>query len=159
MTNSKRVLSAVFCLLALFCFCCGEMSLNTLYTRDYEFRGITFALCLFLLIFFLWRLLKCQTNAWTDRICIFLFALSLRLAVGLSYTSLPVSDFLTEYQTASALAAGDRSLVMSVKYTHNFPFILPFVFYQTLLIRIFSNSLRFLQGINALITASICLVL
>jgi hypothetical protein len=125
------------------------MSLGALYSREHEFRGITYAVGMFAVVLVLWRCLRRQNRLWADRACIFALALLLRGVVGLLYTCRPVSDFLTEYQAASALAAGDGTLVRSAKYTQSFPFILPFVFYQTLLIRVFSDSLVVLQGINA----------
>jgi uncharacterized membrane protein YfcA len=132
------------------------MSLNTLYSREQEFRGVVYAVGLFAPVFVLWRCLRRRNRPW---LYIFALALVLRAALGLLYSCRPVSDFLTEYQSAAALAAGDVSLVLADKYTHKYPFILPFVFYQALLIRIFSDNVGVLQGINALITASICLLI
>jgi hypothetical protein len=131
------------------------MSLSTLYSREHEFRGAAYAIVMFALAVVLWRCLRRQNRPW---LCVFVLALALRVALGLFYSCRPVSDFLTEYQSASALAAGDMSLALSDKYTQKFPFILPFVFYQSLLIRIFSDHVGVLQGVNALITASICLL-
>ena len=90
-------------------------------------------------------------------IILFLIALFLRIIICLVVKTEPISDFKALLEASRSINVSDFSFLNST-YFLTWAYQMGFVFYQSLLLKIF-DSVLFLKIVNCFITSSICVLI
>ncbi len=112
-------------------------------------------------------LILCRCNlpggAYKNSVIIFSAAALVRVLFCIIWNVLPSNDFLSTYRTASQMALSPLSEwnnILGITYADNCPYIVPYIIYESIIIKIFSDKSIFaLQMINIMASSATCVLL
>ena len=118
------------------------------------FGSIILVLSTVLVFVFVWAVSKSKTGSEKILITVIAIGIAIRLFYSLFIDKEPLSDQLVCYNAAQALLKGDLSWAKNEYFVH-YPFQIPFILYESLILRIF-GSIRALYAFNGLFSIATC---
>lgn len=98
-------------------------------------------------------------SKYIDIAILILLAFIPRFLLATNTWAKPTSDFLLYYNSAMQLASGDIEGIRNPTYMFYYPYLQPFVVFESLLIRLFGTKLVTLRLFNCIITTGICILI